>query len=623
MWPGRNPLKRLDSEGILFGYVNNSSNSLVPIFWNPEKKEYNCKHLAFFGGSGKGKSTMFQYLIWNSTGANCNWVLFVPKEDFGTSHIDMIQALKGVLIKIGDDEHTFNPFMVFYNPETMGRELKDRKKAYVRHKGSILFFLNMITGGSISPSMQGTLRRLLRELYCDSEVVDFKANPINIDKWGKGESWPSFTEMGIKIDKWLDNPAKKKEWPSLRALKGYFTIFEPGEDLNFLDNHETTFPNAERMVIDVSGITKQYQDPITLLLTDLISTRLKTTSAEAYFKKKRTIIAFDEGANLMGMAGMAEYIPKLFREARAGKCSIFINQQDPKGIKSILPVIKTNTDALVFFCDMTDEDIEEYKKEFSFNDRDKKILKEKGKGKFYFVKNGLKLPGQVILSKTQRRVIFNEEIPEEVSGEMYLEPDYKLEDGLEWVRDQEGVMSADWISEMSDVEVKGFKRVGKFWPVSDDLSRVMFLDESKFSKEVIDGTALIGGESADHWITTSLAAGEYQRAGCTDIKIHHYGGQGQEDADITCITPDGKRLWTEVAHPGSRTPKQLEQQKNNQMRFCDVWMCICQKANENDVKQAVGRENYVLRGSEFRRFVQNIRNTNQRNINPSSSPLEA
>jgi hypothetical protein len=79
----------------------------------------------------------------------------------------------------------------------------------------------------------------------------------------------------------------------------------------------------------------------------------------------------------------------------------------------------------------------------------------------------------------------------------------------------------------------------------------MFLDESKFTKEVIDGTALIGGESADHWITTSLAAGEYQSAGCTDIKIHHYGGQGQEDADITCITPDGKRLWTEVAHPGS------------------------------------------------------------------------
>ena len=622
MWPGRNPLKNLDSDGILLGYTNTSKNSRVPIFWNPEKKEYNCKHIAVFGGSGKGKSTFFQYVIWNATGANCDWILFVPKEDFGTSHLDMIKALEGALIKIGDGESTFNPFMAFYNPETQGSELKHRKAAFIKHKSSLIYFIKMLSGGSISPSGEGTLRRLLRELYEDSGVVDFKANPLNIEKWDDGETWPSFTELGIKIDNWLDNPAKKKEWSSLKALKGYLTIFEPGEDLTFLDNHEAFFVASPRMVIDVSGISKGYQDPITLLLTDMISTRLKTTSAEAYRKKKRTIIAFDEGANLIGMAGMADYIPKLFREARAGKCSIFINQQDPRGIKSILPVIKTNTDALIFFCDMTDEDLMEYEKEFSFTDADKKILKEAGKGKFYFTKNGFKLPGQVILSNTQKRVIFNEEIAEHVSGEMYSEPDYNLESGLEWVRDQEGVISANWISNMVDIEIKGFNRVGKFYPVSDDLTRVMFLDENKFTKEVIDGTALINGESADHWITTALAAGELHRVGCTEIKIHHYGGQGTEDADITCLTPDGKRLWIETAHPGSRSPKELEAQKNHQMRYCDKWICICQKENQNVVKQAVGRDFYVLRGSEFRRFVQNIGMGNQRNVNISSVETE-
>lgn len=623
MWPGRNPLKRLDSDGILIGYTNTSKNSRVPIFWNPENPEYNCKHVAVFGGSGKGKSTMFQYIIWNATGANCDWILFVPKEDFGTSHLDMIKALEGSLIKIGDGDSTFNPFMVFYNPDTQGHDIKNRKAAFVKHKSSLIYFINMLSGGAISASGEGTLRRLLRELYDDAKVVDFKANPINIDTWNKGESWPSFTELGIKIDAWLDDPAKKKEWSSLKALRGYITIFEPGEDLNFLDNHETFFPSAPRMVIDVSGISKSYQDPITLLLTDMISTRLKTTSAEAYRNKKRTIIAFDEGANLMGMAGMADYIPKLFREARAGKCSIFINQQDPRGIKSILPVIKTNTDALIFFCDMTDEDIMEYEKEFIFTDADKKILKEKGKGKFYFVKNGLKLPGQVILSNTQKRVIFNEEIPELVSDEMYLDAGYDLEEGLEWIRDQEGVISADWISNMSDIEIKGFKRVGKFYPVSDNLSRVMFLDETKFTKQVIDGTALIGGESADHWITNALIAGELHRAGCTEIKINHYGGQGKEDADVTCITPDGKRLWIETAHPGSRSPKELEAQKNHQMRYCDTWICVCQKANENDVKQAVGRDFYVLRGSEFKRFVLHIGTAQKRNVDGCSDEMEA
>jgi hypothetical protein len=627
MWPGRNPLKRLDSEGILIGYTNLSKNSLVPLYWNPENPEYNCKHVAVFGGSGKGKSTMFQYIIWNATGANCDWILFVPKEDFGTSHLDMIEALQGAVIKIGDEDKTFNPFMVFYNPETQGKEPKDRKRAYIKHKGSLIHFFNMRIGSAFSPSMSGTLKRLIKDLYIDAEVIDINAKPIHFEKWDMGETWPSFTELAIKIDNWLVNPVKKNDWPSLKALKGYLTDFEPGEALSFLDNHETFFPSAPRMVIDVSGISEEYQDAITLLLVDMISTRLRTTSAEAYANKKRTIIAFDEGANLLGMPGMAKYIPKMFREARSGKCSIFINQQDPRGIKEILPVIKTNTDALIFFCDMTNEDIAEYEKEFTFSEKDKKILREKGKGKFYFVKNGLKIPGQVILSNTQKRVIFNEDISEQASSEMYSGHPYKLEPGLESIRDEEGVMSADWISEMTDVDIKGFKRVGRFWPVSDDLSRVMWLDETKFTKEVIDGSELIGGESADHWITNALIKGEYERAGCTDVKIHHYGGQGRADglkadADVTCVTPDGKVLWTEYVHPGSRSPKQIEQQKNNQMRYCDTWIAVCQKDNENDVKAAVGRDFYVLRGSEFRKFVQNIRNTNQGNVKRTSEETE-
>jgi len=191
------------------------------------------------------------------------------------------------------------------------------------------------------------------------------------------------------------------------------------------------------MVIDVSSISNRFKDAITILLVDMISTRLKTPSPEAFKKKKRTIIAFDEGANLMKMPGLDEYIPKLLREARAGKCSILIDNQDTKGLDKILPVLKTNTDAMIFMCDMSTDEIKEFEKEFTFTDKDKKILMEKGKGKFLFVKNGLKLPGKVILSNTQRKVIFNEEIPGQVSEGMSCD-DYKVVDGLEWVRDEEG-----------------------------------------------------------------------------------------------------------------------------------------------------------------------------------------
>lgn len=626
MWPGRTLIKRLDSEGILIGFADIGGESNIPIYWNPENKAYNCKHLVTFGGSGKGKSTFFQYLCWNSTGANCDWILFVPKEDFGTSHIDMIKALDGALIRIADGENTFNPFMVFYNPETQGKELKDRKKAFIRHKESLITFFHNKVGQTFSSVTAGTVKRLLRELYADAGVVDNKANPLNIESWNKGETWPSFTELGIKVDNWLNDPSKSKDWPSLKAIKGHLTDFEPGEALNFLNNHETFFPDAPRMVIDVSGILESYQDAITVLLVDMISTRLKTTDPIAFKNKKRTIIAFDEGANLLGMAGMAKYIPKMLREARAGKCSIILDNQDPEGVKEILPVLKTNTDAMIFFCDMNSTEVAEFEKHFKFNEKDKKILMMKNpldSRRIYFVKNGLKIPCLVKLNNTQKRVILNEDIPEQVSGGMYSSEMYKLIEGLEWVRDQEGVMSADWISEMADIDIPGFKRVGKFWPVSDKLSRVMFLDETKFTKDVINGNALINGESADHDITNALIAGEYQRAGCTDIQIHHHGGQGKIDADVTCLTPGGKRLHTEYVHPGSRSPKELEIQKNKQMRYCDIWMAVCQKENEADVKKAVGRDFYVLRGSEFREFVEKIGNSKKSYINPTGNQTEA
>ena len=82
-------------------------------------------------------------------------------------------------------------------------------------------------------------------------------------------------------------------------------------------------------------------------------------------------------------------------------------------------------------------------------------------------------------------------------------------------------------------------------------------------------------------------------------------------------------LWIEYAHPDSRSITELEHQKNHQMAYCDVWMCVCQKANEDEVRTAVGNEFYRLRGSQFREFLQNIGINKTKYIDPSSSPIEA
>jgi hypothetical protein len=87
------------------------------------------------------------------------------------------------------------------------------------------------------------------------------------------------------------------------------------------------------------------------------------------------------------------------------------------------------------------------------------------------------------------------------------------------------------------------------------------------------------------------------------VVVHTHGGQGGEDADITCITPDRRILWIEYEHPGTHKQGRIGDKKTKQMRFCDIWRCICQKQNEAAVKKAVGEDFYMVRGEAVKNFL--------------------
>ena len=604
MWPGRNPNICLDTEGILIGYVKHGENAGTPIFWNPNDSKYMSKHLAIFGGSGSGKSTLQLYIDYNSVLAGCDFIHIFPKEDMGTSAIRMIEAIDGQLIKIGDNGQNFNPLMVSYNPNTHGKEVIDRKKAYVRHKESIANFANIIIGESFSAAMSGVFKRSLSELYEDKGFVDKNATPINFDKWDDGKNWPSLGDLVTKWERWTEDESKKKDWVTCKALINYFTDIKQGESLNWLDNHESFNPSERFICIDVSDLkdNKRYQDAITVLLVDIINTRLKSPSMDAHNKKRRTIVMLDEGANLLENPGMEKYIKRWFREARAGKCSIILDNQDTLGVKNILPILKSNTDATIFMCNMSSENIAEFEKDYSFTDKDKNYLMEPPDGdirKFLFVMNGVKVPGRVILSNTQSKVFLDKEIEFPLTGESNLKEEYKLLEGLEWIRNK-GVMSDDWISGMSDSELSGWTRVTKLTPPVDGMSKVIWF------RNDIATQKLINGESQDHYATCYLLAGELIRIGCTKVIVNNWGGQGEHDADITCITSDGRRLWLEYEHIGSHRQAQIEDKKTKQMRFCDTWRCICQQKNETVVKRAVGEDFCLVRGMEVKSFLNSL-----------------
>lgn len=614
LWPARNPIQIMSRKGVLIGF---HSDARIPLFVDFESDDFMSKHFAIFGGSGTGKTTLELYIDYNAAAVNCNFIHISPKEDMGTSHLNAIKALNGQLLKIGEGtEHDPNPWMVYFDPETMGESLEARRYAYRRTLVSLKKNIEFLIGSNFSTPMRSAFVATAKATYIKSGLVDKKGNPRNIHKWKDGKNWPSYGDWRKTCKEWLKDESKKSKWKSIQALLDNTEEMEEGNAWDWMDNHNTFDPSGRFITIDVSGLEEGVKEAVTILLMDIINMRLKTPSPEAYRKKRRTILTLDEGAALLATPNQAKYIVKLIREARSGKMSVCFDNQDLDGAASILPVLKANTDFIILMCNMTKENVEEFGKEFYFTEKDKARLMEKGKGKYLLLRLGQKIPGEVVLTNKMKEIFFGESNKESRAG-VCISDNYEIDSRVAWIRDK-GLIASNWITKLDDYEIEGF--------TPTDATSVVG-GAGKFPVWIADGlineNGLIDGETEDHWVTCYLAAGELCRAGYTDVKVNNWGGQKIEDIpDITCISPSGERIWIEYEHPGSHSISEIEAKKQKQLPYCDVWICLCQKANYPQVKAAVGKPFCVMRGVEFKRFIEKHGIKKQGDISGSSEQTE-
>lgn len=348
MWPARNPIQTMSRKGVLLGF---HSDAKIPLFADFESDDFMSKHFAVFGGSGTGKTTTELYIDYNAAAVNCDYIHISPKEDMGTSHLNAIKALNGPLLKIGEGtEYDPNPWMVYFDPATMGESTTARRHAYRRTQISLKKNIEFLIGANFSTPMRAAFVATSKATYLKSGLVDKKGNPLNIEKWPDGKNWPSYGDWRKTCEEWLQDESKKSKWKSIQALLDNTEDMEEGNAWDWMNNHNTFDPTGRFITIDVSGLEDGVKEAITILLMDIINMRMKTPSLDAYKRKRRTIVTLDEGAALLQNPVMAKYIVKLIREARSGKCSICFDNQDLDGAASILPVLKANTDFIILMC---------------------------------------------------------------------------------------------------------------------------------------------------------------------------------------------------------------------------------------------------------------------------------
>ena len=628
-WPGRTPIKTIDEKGIHIGYLDEGKDSGIPLFWDPDNPIVKNANLACLGDSGQGKTTFVLNLLKNAVALGIGFWYLTPKQDFGTDAVNFIHALGGNFITVGPNGRGLRPLKITWDPLIHGDSQEAMFSAYIKAKETALYFFYMLIGSAFSSPMQKACKKSLTGFYIREGYLNEDKKPINPEKWKDANAIPLIQDYAQLIKEWAvdDDPDHKQMRSSLKALLGYLVDFEKGESLNWMDKeltgNEEEFDVTNRYtVVDLSDIPEKYQDAITVLLVSSINSKIKVSSKEALANKGRYIIAFDEAPKILKNPGMQEFLPSLTREIRSSGNSLLVIGQDMKGMKPILPVIKSNCETTIFMCGMKGEAIDELAGEYPIDEEDRKYLGRSGKGRFYFY-GQKKVPGRVIPLQTERKVFFGEDTPEvleddegneiPLSDEDYLEPEYELiHPDLKYIVDNFGVINKNWIKKQRDVEIKGFTKNTKISPVADYLSKVNYLSNDIASLEKING------ETPDHWVTKCLMGGESILNDIINVVVNTHGDQGgEEDPDVTGISAKtGQKVGWEYAHPGSRSIGRLRDQKNNHLKYCDIWRCVCQQKNEDQVraavnetkvKVAVGEDFCLTRGEEFGKFIRSFK----------------
>jgi hypothetical protein len=95
-----------------------------------------------------------------------------------------------------------------------------------------------------------------------------------------------------------------------------------------------------------------------------------------------------------------------------------------------------------------------------------------------------------------------------------------------------------------------------------------------------------------------------------------------EMPDITCVTPDGRLLWLEYEHPDTHSTGAITEKQTKQMRHCDIWKCVYQRANRDVVTTAVG-EFAISRGKALTIFISQLCISPNESRNSAAEQIEA
>lgn len=612
MLPVRDPGVRSDDRGIWFGTHKETHAELIY-----DVDALAAQHGMLLGPTGSGKTTVESILAMRFKDMPVpdggdqkafRVVYLTMKSDASTQYRAPADYYRdaGGIIDIGDGagKSIVNPLQIIFDSSVTQSD-KEYLRTYHDHKANVIAFFDAFIKGGLTPPQKNYLDTTLNELYDAAGIISMHRMRItpHPEKWVEGENFPTIHLLRKLWHDDLMSGKLKLLQMSAEAIYNATASLDLSGAYAYLNSTTTADFSKDYIVIDLSGLRKDLQDAMSVLVTGIVSIRFRTDA------KMRTLLVIDEGVAFVRNPERMQFVSDASMMGRSLMVALLICFTQTADLSSELAsMLKTNSMwSMVLGRGMGVADAKYAQEFFKIPDEYMKHLTgDVPVGDGIFMIRDQIIPMHFTVTGHEMSILKG----------TYNSPEKHSSDGAFVVSKlvtnlvlEQGFCLDSWIQ---DPDVGMLKRLGyvphlvhntfgngksKAWIQSDILK-----------KDVVSGEYKIYNQSVDHYSTVIQIAGYLSLAGFDVVKVSHF-----DDADVVAELA-GERHIFEYERPGSHTKKELQKKKiaaEKQKTTNGRCFFVCQSSYRKFVASAVDgdgttEKHTVTRGVQLKAAIDGL-----------------
>ena len=596
MLPVRNIGAKSDDDGIWFGTHATTGAELIY-----DVDALATQHGFILGPSGSGKTTVETILGMRFKDSQHYRVVYLTmKADAGTQFRAPPAYYKdaGGIIDIGSGEGKtiFNPLQLIHDT-TFVQSTEEYLRTYHDHKANAIAFFDAFIKEGISGPQKNYLDTTLNEIFVEYGIISIEHGHIitHPGKWIDGDNFPLLKDLRKRWKVDIDSGKLKLVQLSAESLYNNTSSLDTLGAYAYLNAKTTADFSKDYIVIDLSGLKRDLQDAMSVLVTGIVSIRFRTDA------KRQTLLVIDEGVAFMRNPERMNFVNDASMMGRSLRVALMICfTQTADLTPELASMLKTNSMwSIILGYGMGVADAKYAQDFFHIPDEYMGYLtKNVGAGDGLFMIRDQIIPMHFTVTDQELDILKGTyDASKKASADGAFEvmnqvTDLVLENGFcmdEWIQDTDA-------DTMGALQYKAILVQSAF----GNGKRKAWVQSDIIEKDAATGKEKIYNQSIDHYATVIQLAGYLAIAGFTDVVVSHF-----DSADVTARCGDLLCVF-EYERPGSHTKKQIKEKQiaaeklestNSRCFF------VCQKSHESFIADAVGIANTYTRGAVLKAAV--------------------